>query len=85
MSLFEPLTEKPHRPSKSISYDVVREFTLSEANYARVKDDVVERFQNVRGCARSLGKVVGVLKTTGEIDIDVHIFSDADNVFLEKV
>ena len=58
---------------------------MSEANYARVKDDVVERFQNVRGCARSLGKVVGVLKTTGEIDIDVHIFSDADNVFLEKV
>ena len=82
----EPLEEKPEIGKKSykrsVAERILNEFMKSEAKYAKVSFDKIKNFYKSPAFAsRALGRVS---KRLGLKD-KISIYSDEDNVYLEKI
>jgi len=79
----EPLEEKPKvegKPKVSVAERILKEFSESEARYARVRfERIRDYYKSSRSAARAIG---GVAKRR---ELKISVYSDGENVYLEKL
>jgi len=85
--LIEPLEGRPILPrNERISRveKVILEFTNSDYKYAAVRDELIQEYENIKGCARALGRIASNLKKRGVITEEIKVYGSMDKVYLEK-
>lgn len=85
--LIEPLEDRPVLPKnerKSRIEKLILEFYNSDYKYAAVRDELIDEYENIKGCARALGRVASNLKKRGAITEEIKVYSSMDKIYLEK-
>jgi hypothetical protein len=49
-----------------------------------VRDELIDEYENIKGCARSLGRIVSKLKKKGMITEEIKVYSSMNKIYLEK-
>jgi len=83
----EPLDEKPViERSERLSRveNVILEFVNSNYKYAAVRDELIQEYKNIKGCARAIGRVASNLKKKGVINKEIRVYSAMNKIYLEK-
>jgi len=83
----EPLDARPVLPRNervSRVEKVILEFTNSDYKYAAVRDELIQEYENIKGCARALGRIASNLKKRGVITEEIKVYGSMDKVYLEK-
>ncbi len=83
----EPLNEKPViERSERLSRveNVILEFVNSDYKYAAVRDELIQEYKNIKGCARAIGRVASNLKKKGLITEQIRVYSAMNKIYLEK-
>lgn len=83
----EPLDEKPViERSERLSRveNVILEFVNSDYKYAAVRDELIQEYKNIKGCARAIGRVASNLKKKGLITEQIRVYSAMNKIYLEK-
>lgn len=83
----EPLDEKPViERSERLSRveNVILEFVNSDYKYAAVRDELIQEYKNIKGCARAIGRVASNLKKKGLINENIRVYSAMNKIYLEK-
>jgi len=85
--LIEPLEVRPVLPKNervSRVEKLILEFANSDYKYAAVRDELVDEYENIKGCARALGRIVSKLKKRGMIAEEIKVYSSMDRIYLEE-
>ena len=85
--LIEPLDARPVLPRNervSRVEKVILEFTNSDYKYAAVRDELIQEYENIKGCARALGRIASNLKKRGVITEEIKVYGSMGKVYLEK-
>ncbi len=83
----EPLDARPVLPRNervSRVEKVILEFTNSDYKYAAVRDELIQEYENIKGCARALGRIASNLKKRGVITEEIKVYGSMGKVYLEK-
>ena len=85
--LIEPLEGRPVLPKDervSRVEKLLLEFTDSDYKYAAVRDELIQDYKNIKGCARALGRIASNLRKRGLITEEIKVYSSLDKIYLEK-
>jgi hypothetical protein len=85
--LIEPLEARPVLPKNervSRIEKLILEFANSDYKYAAVRDELIDEYKNIKGCARALGRIVSKLKKKGMIAEEIKVYSSMNKIYLEK-
>jgi len=85
--LIEPLDGKPVLPKDervSRVEKLIMEFANSDYKYAAVKDELIQDYKNIKGCARALGRIASNLRKKGLLTNELKVYSSMDKIYLEK-
>ena len=85
--LIEPLEERPVLPRNervSRVEKLILEFANSDYKYAAVRDELIQEYENIKGCARALGRIASNLKKRGVITEEIKVYGSMDKIYLEK-
>ena len=86
-TLIVPLEGRPVLPRNervSRVEKLILEFANSDYKYAAVRDELIQDYKNIKGCARALGRIVSKLKKMGMIAEEIKVYSSIDKIYLEK-
>jgi hypothetical protein len=85
--LIEPLDGRPVLPKDERTSRVEKlmlEFANSDYKYAAVRDELIQDYKNVKGCARALGRIASNLRKKGLMTEEIKVYSSMDKIYLEK-
>ena len=74
-----PKIEKKGK-KKSLGEKIIMEFETAGVDYAKVRKEKLEGYKSTISAARAMGRILNSMKLADKI----NVYSDADNVYLEK-
>jgi len=85
--LIEPLEVRPVLPKNERASRIeklILEFANSDYKYAAVREELIDEYKNIKGCARALGRIVSKLTKNGMIAEGIKVYSSMNKIYLEK-